>query len=117
MKVVVVGGGSWGTGFSCVLRHRDHDVTLACRDAEQAREIAETGRNPRYLQTADLRGVSATTVDQAPIADADLVVLAVPSRACAEVAAGLPGDAPGSSLRKGLDQRTGHGLSDHLSCG
>ncbi len=114
MKVVVVGGGSWGTGFSLVLRHRDHDVTLACRDAEQARAINETGRNPRYLQTADLRGVSATTVDDAPIANADLVVLAVPSRAFADVAAVLPGDAPVLSLTKGLDPATGERLSTRV---
>ena len=54
MNVVVVGGGTWGTGFSCVLLHRGHDVTLACRDPEQARTINETGRNPRYLRNADL---------------------------------------------------------------
>ena len=114
MKVVVVGGGSWGTGFSCVLRHRDHDVTLACRDPEQARAINETGRNPRYLQTADLRGVSATTVEDAPIANADLVVLAVPSRAFADVAAVLPGDAPVLSLTKGLDPATGERLSTRV---
>jgi len=114
VKVVVVGGGSWGTGFSCVLRHRDHDVTLACRDPEQARAINETGRNPRYLQTADLRGVSATTVDDAPIANADLVVLAVPSRAFADVAAVLPGDAPVLSLTKGLDPATGERLSTRV---
>src|SRR6266516_242270 len=114
VKVVVVGGGSWGTGFSLVLRHRDHDVTLACRDAEQARAINETGRNPRYLQTADLRGVSATTVDDAPIANADLVVLAVPSRAFADVAAVLPGDAPVLSLTKGLDPATGERLSTRV---
>src|SRR4051794_27044819 len=114
MDVVVVGGGSWGTGFSCVLRHRDHVVTLACRDAEQAREINETGRNPRYLQTADLRGVSATTIDAAPIADADLVVLAVPSRAFADVAAALPGTAPVLSLTKGLDPATGERLSTRV---
>src|SRR5437764_7124884 len=114
MRIVVVGGGSWGTGFSCVLRHRDHDVTLACRDPEQVREINETGRNPRYLQTADLSGVSATTVDEAPIPDADLVVLAVPSRAFAEVAAALPGDAPVLSLTKGLDPATGERLSTRV---
>ena len=57
MKAVVVGGGSWGTAFSCLLRDRGHDVTLACRDPEQAQEIADTGRNPRYLSTADLTGV------------------------------------------------------------
>jgi glycerol-3-phosphate dehydrogenase (NAD(P)+) len=110
VKVVVVGGGSWGTGFACVLRHRGHDVTLACRDPEQARAIAETGRNPRYLTTVDLHGIDATTVDDAPIGEADLVVLAVPSRAFAEVAAGLPGDSPVLSLTKGLDPATGERL-------
>ncbi len=114
MKVVVVGGGSWGTGFSRVLVHRDHDVTLACRDPEQARVIAETGRNPRYLQTADLRGIGATTVGAAPIAEADLVVLAVPSRGFAEVAAALPGDAPVLILTKGLDPATGERLSTRV---
>jgi glycerol-3-phosphate dehydrogenase (NAD(P)+) len=114
MKVVVVGGGSWGTGFSCVLLHRDHDVTLACRDPEQARTINETGRNPRYLQNADLRGIAATTIDEAPLAEAELVVLAVPSRAFAEVAAVLPGDAPVLSLTKGLDPATGERLSTRV---
>src|SRR5437763_9507036 len=114
MRIVVVGGGSWGTGFSCVLRHRDHEVTLACRDAEQARAINETGHNPRYLKTADLRGVSAMTVDEAPIAGADLVVLAVPSRAFAAVAAALPGNAPVLSLTKGLDPATGERLSTRV---
>ena len=115
MKVVVVGGGSWGTGFSCVLRHRGHDVTLACRDAEQARAINETGHNPRYLQTADLRGISAGTIDEAPIAGADLVVLAVPSRAFAAVAGALPGNAPVLSLTKGLDPATGERLSTRVA--
>ena len=111
MKVVVVGGGSWGTAFSCILRDRGHDVTLACRDAEQAAAIATTGRNPRYLSTADLTGIAATTIAEAPIAGCDLVVLAVPSRAFAEVAAALPGDAPVLSLAKGLDPATGARLS------
>jgi glycerol-3-phosphate dehydrogenase (NAD(P)+) len=114
MKVVVVGGGSWGTGFSCVLLHRGHDVTLACRDPEQAHAIATTGRNPRYLQTADLRGISATTIEEAPIAEAELVVLAVPSRAFADVAAALPGDSPVLSLTKGLDPATGERLSTRV---
>ncbi len=54
MRVTVVGGGSWGTAFSMLLRELDHDVTLACRDPVQATEIAATGRNPRYLQHVDL---------------------------------------------------------------
>ena len=114
MQVVVVGGGTWGTAFSCLLRDRGHRVTLACRDREQARAIAAGGRNPRYLSTIDLRGVDAAPLDDAPYDNADVVVLAVPSRAFSEVAASLPGTAPVLSLTKGLDPATGERLSTRV---
>jgi glycerol-3-phosphate dehydrogenase (NAD(P)+) len=110
MRVVVVGCGSWGTVFAHLLRERGHDVTLACRDAQQARAIAETGRNPRYAKTVDLKGVSAVALPELPD-DAELIVLAVPSLAFADVAAALPGSAPVLSLTKGLDPATGERLS------
>ncbi len=111
MKIVVVGGGSWGTAFSRVLRNREHDITLACRDAEHAAAIAATGRNPRYLTHCDLRGVAATTIESAPIEDADLVVVAVPSAVFGDVVRSLPGEAPILSLTKGLDPGTEERLS------
>ena len=111
MKVVVVGAGSWGTAFAGVLAERGHEVTLAARDPEQVQAIRETGRNPRYLTNASLDGIEAATIDDAPIAQVDLVVLAVPSRAFAEVAAALPGSAPVLSLTKGLDPASGERLS------
>jgi glycerol-3-phosphate dehydrogenase (NAD(P)+) len=114
VKVVVVGGGSWGTAFAALLRDHGHDVTLACRDPEQARAIEETGHNPRYLTTTDLRGVRPVTIEEAPVAEADLVVLAVPSRAFAEVAEALPGSAPALILTKGLDPATGNRLSTRV---
>jgi glycerol-3-phosphate dehydrogenase (NAD(P)+) len=114
LRAVVVGGGSWGTAFAALLRDRGHEVTLACRDPEQVRAIAETGHNPRYLVTADLRGVEAATIEDAPIAETDLLVLAVPSRAFAEVARILPGRAPVLILTKGLDPATGNRLSTRV---
>jgi len=111
MKTVVVGGGSWGTAFAGLLRDNGHEVTLAMRDPEQVVAVAETGRNPRYAQEADLRGVGASLVEDAPIVEADLVVVAVPSRAFAAVVRGLPGSAPVLSLAKGLDPATGARLS------
>ena len=111
MKITVVGGGSWGSAFSCLLRDRGHEVTLACRDPEQARAIAETRRNPRYLQEANLHGVAAVPLDEASFDDAELIVLALPSRAFADVAESLPGNAPVLSLTKGLDPATGDRLS------
>ena len=111
MKAAVVGAGAWGTAFACVLAARGHDVTLATRDPEQAREIEETGRNPRYLPNIDLEGVAATTVDDPSLAGSDLHVVAVPSRAFAQVVRRLPGAAPVLSLTKGLDPESGGRLS------
>jgi glycerol-3-phosphate dehydrogenase (NAD(P)+) len=111
MKIVVVGCGSWGTVFAALLAERGHDVVLACRDGEQAATIADTGRNPRYFSDLDLSGVRATRVAEAPIADADLVCLAVPSRTFREAAEALPGTAPVLSLTKGLDPVSGGRLS------
>ncbi|MFL5924827.1 MAG: NAD(P)H-dependent glycerol-3-phosphate dehydrogenase [Gaiellaceae bacterium] len=111
MRAAVVGAGAWGTAFARVLVGRGHDVTLVTRDPEQAREIEETGRNPRYLPNLDLEGVAATTVDDPTLAGADLHVVAVPSRAFAEVVRGLPGAAPVLSLTKGLDPESGGRLS------
>jgi glycerol-3-phosphate dehydrogenase (NAD(P)+) len=107
VKAVVVGGGSWGSAFACLLRDRGHEVTLACRDPEQAREIAETGRNPRYLQQADLSGIAAVSIPEASF-EVDVVAVCVPSRAFGEVVATLPGTAPVLSLTKGLDPATGN---------
>ena len=111
MNAVVAGAGAWGTAFACVLAGRGHEVTLACRDPEQARAIDETGRNPRYLPGADLSQVSGTTLDDPTIAGADLHVVAVPSQAFGEVVRALPGAAPVLSLTKGLDPDTGGRLS------
>ena len=115
MRAVVVGAGSWGSAFACLLRDRGHEVTLAARDPEQIAAINETGRNPRYVRTADLRGVAAVTIEEAPIVGADLVVVAVPSQVFGEVVDALPGTAPILSLTKGLDPTTGERLSTLVS--
>ena len=111
MRVVVVGAGSWGSGFACLLRDRGHEVVLAARDTEQAVAIRATRRNPRYVREADLTGIDATTVAEAPVAEAELVVVAVPSAVFGEVVGALPGEAPILSLTKGLDPTTGERLS------
>jgi glycerol-3-phosphate dehydrogenase (NAD(P)+) len=111
VDVVVVGCGSWGTAFSRLLADRGHTVTLACRDPARAAAMRESGRNPRYLTHVDLTGIDARATDEAGIESANLVVLAVPSAAYADVVAGLPGSAPVLSLTKGLDPGSGDRLS------
>jgi glycerol-3-phosphate dehydrogenase (NAD(P)+) len=97
--------------MACLLRDRGHDVTLAARDPAQVEAIERTGRNPRYATEARLEGVAAATIDAAPLADTELVVVAVPSRVFGDVVSALPGDAPLLSLTKGLDPATGERLS------
>ena len=111
MRCVVVGAGSWGTAFACILRDNGHEVTLVARDPEQAAVIAETGRNPRYQRDADLRGIAASSIGKAPLDEADVVVVAVPSRVFREVVTDLAGTAPILSLTKGLDPAIGARLS------
>ena len=111
MRVVVLGAGTWGTGFARLLAGRGHAVTLACRDGGHARAIAETGRNPRYLTGISLDGVRATALADAPYDEAELVAVAVPSRSFAQAVGSLPGRAPVLSLTKGLDPATGARLS------
>jgi glycerol-3-phosphate dehydrogenase (NAD(P)+) len=113
VKFVVVGAGSWGTAFAGILLDRGHDVTLGARDPEQVDAIRTTGRNPRYARTVDLRRADVTTTDALP-GDADMLVLAVPSKAFEQVATALPGKAPVLSLTKGLDPATGDRLSLHV---
>jgi glycerol-3-phosphate dehydrogenase (NAD(P)+) len=111
MRIVVVGAGSWGSAFACLLRDRGHEVTLAARDPEQVAAIRATGRNPRYVREADLRWIAASTIANASIEEAELAVLAVPSRVFGEVVRTLPGTAPLLVLTKGLDPETGERLS------
>ena len=111
MDVVVVGGGSWGTAFARLLADHGHAVTLACRDPGQVAAIRVTGRNPRYVTTVDLAGIEAASMAEAPVEEANLVVVAVPSAAFADVVRALPGGAPILSLTKGLDPATGNRLS------
>ena len=52
MKVIVVGGGAWGTALAINASRNSsagHDVTLWVRDALQAHSMAEHGENQRYL--------------------------------------------------------------------
>jgi glycerol-3-phosphate dehydrogenase (NAD(P)+) len=113
VRFLVAGAGSWGTAFTHVLRERGHDVVLACHTREQADAINDTGRNPRSLPGVDLRDVDAVPLDDAP-ADVEVVVVAVPSKAFADVVAALPGTAPVLSLTKGLDPETGERLSTRV---
>ena len=115
MRVSVVGCGSWGTAFARLLVLQGHEPTLICRDAAQAEAIVRHRRNPRHLFDVELpEGLGAMRRRRRSV-HADLVAIAVPSRAFAAVAAEvLPRAGAGPaflSMTKGLDPASGRRLS------
>lgn len=117
VRVAVLGGGSWGQAFAGLAAAKGARTRLVCRGAEQAERLAATRRDARYLPGTELpAAVSVTHLgDPAALDDAQVVVLAVPSRATAETVSWLstriPGGAGLLSLTKGLDPATGRRLS------
>jgi glycerol-3-phosphate dehydrogenase (NAD(P)+) len=111
MKLVVLGGGSWGITLAHHLRGTGHSVSLWEHDAGNARTLIETRGNDRLIPgvrlAPDIR-ISNRIADVLP--DAGGVVFAVPThgmRSTADIAAALwPDDAWAVSVSKGLEGRT-----------
>lgn len=86
-SVVVLGGGSFGTAIANILADNGHRVRLGLRDPAAVAEIRDTGINSRYLPGFKLNPALEPTTELAgAVADAELVFLAVPSRAFRDVA-------------------------------
>lgn len=78
-KVVVVGGGAWGTALAAIARRAGRSVTLWAREPEIAAAVA-AGLNDIYLPGIPLpEGIAATT-DLGRIAGADAVLLVTPAQ-------------------------------------
>ena len=74
MKLAVLGAGAWGTAISISLA-RHHSLVLWARDAQQAREIAATRTNQRYLPGFSVPDAIAVTAELAAALDACDVIL------------------------------------------
>jgi len=85
MKLAILGGGAWGTALAAVWGE-SHSVRLWARDPEQARVMAAQRVNTRYLPEVNIPdSVKVTRVLRDAVADAHLVVLAMPSTGMREV--------------------------------
>ena len=107
-RAAVLGAGSWGTTFAKVLADAGCTVLLHARRPELAHEIGETRENAEYLPGIRLPDRLRATADAAEaLADAEIVVLAVPSQSLrdnlTEWAPLLPVDAVLLSLMKGIE--------------
>ena len=85
-RVAVLGAGSWGTALAMQLARVGHQVQLWARDAGHVAEMREDRCNRRYLPDAPF----ADSIDPchdiaAAVANADRVLIAVPSAAFAAI--------------------------------
>ena len=109
MKVTVVGAGAWGTSLALLLDQNRHPVTIWGHNAEHLAEIARERTHDRALPNILL----PLSLDFEPdldraLTNAEVVVMAVPSRALRSVAGRMSGfRGPLISVTKGIEAETG----------
>ncbi len=119
-RAAVMGGGSWGTAFSMVLADAGSEVTMWTRDADVAAQVNAERRNELFHPGVSLPAGMRATVDPAQaLADADLVVLALPAQVMRENLAAWHGSIPGGSvlvsLVKGIELGTTQRMSEVIA--
>jgi len=110
-RAAVLGAGAWGTALAKVLSDKGERVALWTHRPELAEQIGESHENARYLPGVGLSPELIVTADlEQALADASLVVLAVPSHALREVVTrakgGLPSSAAIVSATKGIENES-----------
>ncbi|GAA1830687.1 NAD(P)H-dependent glycerol-3-phosphate dehydrogenase [Microlunatus capsulatus] len=113
-RIAVMGSGSWGTAFALVLSDAGNDVTLWARRPELAAAINAEHRNPDYFPTVELPpALRAVSDPDEAVADAEFVVLGVPSQSLRTNLSHwpIPRDAVVVSLAKGIELGTGLRMS------
>ncbi|WP_411827615.1 NAD(P)H-dependent glycerol-3-phosphate dehydrogenase [Luteolibacter sp. AS25] len=119
-SVAIVGTGSFGTAVSTLLAPKLGQVILIGRNAEIAKSINESHRNPQYLSSVGLAENVTACTELDVVKDHSLIVFAVPTgatRDCAEMikGIGISKDTVILSCAKGIEKSTGERMSEILS--
>jgi glycerol-3-phosphate dehydrogenase (NAD(P)+) len=110
-KFAILGAGAWGTAMATVLAQKpQHRVTLWSARPENAGILREQRENVRLLPGVPIPPSVELTADAAAVADADLLVVAIPTvhlrATLAAIAVTLPPGKPVLSLTKGVEIAT-----------
>ena len=117
MKIAIIGDGGWGTANALLLAGYGHEVTLWGAFPDYVEQMRRTRRNDRFLPDVGLPPELKLTADRAEaVKDADVVVLAPPSKYFTEVVGGFAGlvdpKALVVSITKGLCAKTNRRMTD-----
>ena len=113
----VIGDGGWGTALALVLHGNRHRVSVWGPFADYVEGVNASRENAAFLPGVPLPAEVAFTADRAAaVAGAEMVVFASPSKYMREVLGSFRGLIPAEALlvsvAKGLDQRSGHRMSE-----
>lgn len=120
LRISVLGAGAWGTTLAWMLARQEHRLRLWCLEADLAEEMRSTRRNCRHRPEIELpEDLLVTTSLAEALADAEVVVLAVPSRFLRTVLEQARGHLEGTPLlisaTKGLEETTGLRMSQVIA--
>ena len=109
-KITVLGAGGWGIGLALVATRMGHTVTLWSFDPEELEQLRRHNQNRLRLPGVFLPHGITLTGDMEQAADADMVIMAVPSFAirstARQLAAHLRPDTVVVNAGKGLEDGT-----------
>lgn len=112
MKTFVLGTGGWGMALAMLLHANGHEVTCWTYLQEECDLLLRERANEKLLPGVKIPEGIAITTDMAGAADAELIVMAVPSFAVASTAEQLAAIVPAGTVivnvGKGLDSKHGY---------
>ncbi len=120
-RVVILGGGSFGTVLANLAAKNCSEVTLQVRAEDQARAMNSTRMNPNYVKdlVLDPKIRAVSSYEKAFEREADLVIFALPSHAAREQAKIVAPFLRGSELvihaTKGLEEHSLKRISQVLA--
>jgi glycerol-3-phosphate dehydrogenase (NAD(P)+) len=117
VKLTVIGGGAWGTALASHAVRAGLDTRIWVLEAELVDAIAVRRENPLYLPGVELpAGMRPTASLPEAVAEAETLLVAVPSEYCratfAELASAAPKSAVLVSATKGLETDTLRRMSE-----
>ncbi len=115
-RVGILGAGAWGTALATVAAQAGHAVGLWARDAAHADALQTTRQNCRDLPGVALPRCIEVGASWDLVAQADVVLAAVPAQAIRAALTGaarmIPHGVPVVLCAKGIEQETGAFLAD-----
>ena len=118
MKVFVIGSGSWGSALAQICVDNGHEVLIYGNNAAEINEINTFHTNSKYFDDVVLNEKLQGTLDISKVADADIVVMSVPSavtsEVCAQIQPFLTKKIILVNTSKGFDPTTGKRMSEAI---